>query len=151
MNYLKRRFSSGDLQSDSDENVMTMPTSNDASARVETSARQQTWQNKGPSSSYTSAPSSPTRSFSLANQFITVARGVVNQAIQQIPHQPSGIGSTSSATSATQHHSHHHSHHHHQQQGAALPSQQHQRDPHQQISKEKSKILLVIDDQHTDW
>lgn len=148
MNYLKRRFSSGDLQNDSDENVMTVPTSTDSSIRSESSTRQQSWQNKGPTSSYTSAPSSPTRSFSLANQFINVARGVVNQAIQQIPHQPpGGTVSTSSTTSISQHHPHHHPNHphhshHHQQQ---------QRDSHQQISKEKSKILLVIDDQHTDW
>ena len=142
MNYLKRRFSSGDLQNEYDENVMSIPTSADAQVRMATQdhlSRQPAWQAK--SSSYTSAPSSPTRSVSFANQFINVARGVVNQAIQQIPHQPTGGPAATPSSS---------SHPYPYQQQAHPQSLQH-REQHQQISKEKCKILLVIDDQHTDW
>jgi len=135
MNYLKRRFSSGDLQNDNDDSVMTIPTSQESHMHITSQSnvnRQQPapWETK--SSTYTSAPSSPTRSLSFANQFINVARGVVNQAIQQIPHQQTGTGLSSSS-------SHHHS------------QSMHNKDHHQHISKEKCKLLLVIDDQHTDW
>ena len=143
MNYLKRRFSSGDLQNEHDDSVMTIPTSNEPYTRMPTndsSVRQQPWQSK--SNSYTSAPSSPTRSLSFANQFISVAKGVVNQAIQQIPHQPMNASSSSSAFP----HQHHHHHHHSQTNSNSM----HHRDQ-QPISKDKCKLLLVIDDQHTDW
>jgi len=135
MNYLKRRFSSGDLQNDHDESVMTIPTAPESHMNITSQSnvsRQPAWESK--SSTHTSAPSSPTRSLSFANQFINVARGVVNQAIQQIPHQQVGTSSFSSS-----HHSHHYS--------QSIQN----KDQHQQISKEKCKLLLVIDDQHTDW
>jgi hypothetical protein len=139
MNYLKRRFSSGDLQSENEESDMTMPPLPDSHINMPprgTATRQSAWELK--SSTYTSAPSSPTRSLSFANQFISVARGVVNQAIQQIPHQQIGTGlSSSSSSSSHQHHQHHHS--------------QTMQNRDQQLSKEKCKLLLVIDDQHTDW
>jgi hypothetical protein len=70
---------------------------------------------------------------------MNVARGVVNQAIQQIPHQQVGTGLSSSSSSSSS------SHHHHYTQSMQ------NKDQHQQISKEKCKLLLVIDDQHTDW
>jgi hypothetical protein len=146
MNYLKRRFSSGDLQNEYDESTMTIPTSAESQMKTATNDninRQAAWQSKP--SSYTSAPSSPTRSVSFANQFMSVARGVVNQAIQQMPHQPGTMGSSSSSFSSSSYH---------QSQG----SQQHQysqsmqyRDQQQQSFKEKCKLLLVIDDQHVDW
>lgn len=143
MNYLKRRFSSGDLQNEHDESVMSLPTGVDPYSRMPSndySSRQTPWQNK--SSSHTSAPSSPTRSLSFANQFMSVARGVVNQAIQQIPHQGPGAGLNSSSFP-------HQQPHHHSQINSHVS---HNRDHHhQQISKEKCKLLLVIDDQHTDW
>lgn len=125
MNYLKRRFSSGDLQNEHDEGDMTHPTFTDSHTHVHPT-RQSTWENK--SSTYTSAPSSPTRNFSFANQFFNAARGVVNQAIQQIPHQQ--VGTTYSSPSSSLH---------------TQSIQQ------QNLSKEKCKLLLVIDDQHTDW
>ena len=133
MNYLKRRFSSGDLQSEHDESVMTMPTSTEPHSNMSTQSsvtRQSGWEGK--SSTYTSAPSSPTRNLSFADQFISVARGVVNQAIQQIPHQQAGTSGLPT--------SHQPSHYYSNQI----------RD-HQEIFKEKCKLLLVIDDQHTDW
>jgi len=141
MNYLKRRFSSGDLQNEHDESVMTIPTSPESHTSMTSQshvARQPAWESK--SSTYISAPSSPTRNLSFTDQFINVARGVVNQAIQQIPHQPTGTGLPSSFSSSS-HHQHPHSH---------FQSMQN-KDQHQQISKEKCKLLLVIDDQHTDW
>lgn len=125
MNYLKRRFSSGDLQNEHDEGDMTHPTLTDSHTHVHPT-RQPTWENK--SSTYTSAPSSPTRNLSFANQFINAARGVVNQAIQQIPHQQ--LGTTFPPSTSSSH------------------SQSIQQ---QNVSKEKCKLLLVIDDQHTDW
>ena len=134
MNYLKRRFSSGDLQNEHEESDMTIPTLPDSHINMPTrgnATRQSAWELK--SSTYTSAPSSPTRSLSFANQFMSVARGVVNQAIQQIPHQQIGTGLSSSSSS-----------HHHSQTMQNRDQQQH-------ISKEKCKLLLVIDDQHTDW
>ena len=142
MNYLKRRFSSGDLQNEQDD-MMTIPRSNEShmnpSVYTGNINRQAGWEPK--SSTYTSAPSSPTRSLSFANQFMTVARGVVNQAIQQIPHQNTGTGLSSSPLTSISHHSHpHHS------RSISNKDQQ-----HQHISKEKCKLLLVIDDQHTDW
>jgi hypothetical protein len=145
MNYLKRRFSSGDLQNEYDDSVMTIPTSTESHVNMTSQGnvnRQTPWESK--SSSYTSAPSSPTRSLSFANQFMSVARGVVNQAIQQIPHQQTGIGSSTFAPSSSSPSSSHHHHHHHSQ-----PMQNKDQQP--QISKEKCKLLLVIDDQHTDW
>ncbi len=138
MNYLKRRFSSGDLQNEHDESMMTIPTSPESHASMPLQVnvnRPAPWESK--SSTYTSAPSSPTRSLSFANQFINVARGVVNQAIQQIPHQQPGTGGLPSSSS--QHHQPHYS------------QLMQTKDQHQQILKEKCKILLVIDDQHTDW
>ncbi len=132
MNYLKRRFSSGDLQNEHDDSDMTMPTLPDSHTTMPSHsnvARQSAWELK--SSTYTSAPSSPTRSLSFANQFINVARGVVNQAIQQIPHQQIGTGLSSSSSSSSQ--------------------TMQNRDQQQYVSKEKCKLLLVIDDQHTDW
>ena len=143
MNYLKRRFSSGDLQNEYDDSVMTMPTSPESHMNMPTQSsanRQTPWESKP--SSYTSAPSSPTRSLSLANQFISVARGVVNQAIQQIPHQPGGVGAPSSSSSSSSNYQQHQQHPH------SLAMQN--RDPHQ-FSKDKCKLLLVIDDLHTDW
>jgi hypothetical protein len=144
MNYLKRRFSSGDLQNEHDDSDMTMPTLPDSHTNPPShgnSTRQSAWELK--SSTYTSAPSSPTRSLSFANQFINVARGVVNQAIQQIPHQQIGTGlSSSSSSSSHPHPPHQHPHHSQSMQN---------RDQQQHISKEKCKLLLVIDDQHTDW
>jgi hypothetical protein len=107
-NYLKRRFSSGDLQNERDNSVMTMPTSPESHVNMTTSqanvTRQSPWKTK--SSTYTSAPSSPIRSLSFANQFMNVAREVVNQAIQQISHQQTGTGLSSSFSS-----SHHHGKH----------------------------------------
>ncbi|CAF3565202.1 unnamed protein product [Rotaria sordida] len=145
MNYLKRRFSSGDLQNENDDSTMTMlPTSTESHMNMTSQSnisRPSAWELK--SSKYTSAPSSPTRSLSFANQFMNAARGVVNQAIQQIPHQPTGTGLTSSS-SISYSHPHHH-HHHHQSQLTQNKDQQ------QSISKDKLKLLLVIDDQHTDW
>jgi len=140
MNYLKRRFSSGDLQNEHDDSVMTIPTPPESRTSMTSQshvARQPAWESK--SSTYISAPSSPTRNLSFTDQFINVARGVVNQAIQQIPHQPTGTGLPSSFSSS--HHQHPHSH---------FQSMQN-KDQQQQISKEKCKLLLVIDDQHTDW
>ncbi|CAF4536968.1 unnamed protein product, partial [Rotaria magnacalcarata] len=70
-----------------------------------------------------------------------------NQAIQQIPHQPTGTGlavASSSAVHASPHPhppSHHHHHHH------PLSMQNKDQQP---ISKEKFKLLLVVDDHHTD-
>jgi len=139
MNYLKRRFSSGDLQNEHDESIMTIPTSPESHVNMISQGnvnRQPIWESK--QSTYTSAPSSPTRNLSFANQFMNVARGVVNQAIQQIPHQQVGTGLSSSSSSSS-------SHHHHYTQSMQ------NKDQHQQISKEKCKLLLVIDDQHTDW
>ncbi|UJR35366.1 hypothetical protein I4U23_028123 [Adineta vaga] len=133
MNYLKRRFSSGDLQNEHDESVMTVPTSHESHSNMSTQSnvtRQSGWESK--SSTYPSAPSSPTRNLSFANQFISVARGVVNQAIQQIPHQQSGTSGLPTT---------HHAPHYH-----AIQTRD-----YQQNSKEKCKLLLVIDDQHTDW
>ena len=141
MNYLKRRFSSGDLQNDHDDSMMTMPTSTESHMNMPLQSnvtRQAPWESK--SSTYTSAPSSPTRNISLANQFMSAARGVVNQAIQQIPHQPSGTTPGLPSAHHPQVLSMQNRDHHHQQQ-----QQQ------QQISKEKCKLLLIIDDQHTDW
>jgi hypothetical protein len=141
MNYLKRRFSSGDLQNEHDDSVMTMPTSPESHMNIPSQSnttRQPAWESK--SSTYISAPSSPTRSLSFANQFMSVARGVVNQAIQQIPHQQTGTGVSSSFSSSSSS-----SHHHHYSQSMQNKDQQ------QQISKEKCKLLLVIDDIHTDW
>lgn len=147
MNYLKRRFSSGDLQNEYDESIMTIPTSSESHNITMTSQtnvnRQPTWETK--SSTYTSAPSSPTRSLSFANQFMNVARGVVNQAIQQIPHQPGGTGLTSTFSSSSSTSSPHPYHHN------FSSSSMQNKDQHQQISKEKCKLLLVIDDPHTDW
>ncbi len=144
MNYLKRRFSSGDLQNEHDESVMTIPTSTESHVNMISQGnvnRQLPWETK--QSTYTSAPSSPTRNISFANQFMNVARGVVNQAIQQIPHQQVGTGlSSSSYSSSTSSSSHHHHNYSQSMQN---------KDQHQQISKEKCKLLLVIDDQHTDW
>ncbi|CAF2762943.1 unnamed protein product [Rotaria sp. Silwood2] len=144
MNYLKRRFSSGDLQNENDDSTMTMPTSTEPHMNMTSQSnvsRQSAWEPR--SSKYTSAPSSPTRSLSLANQFMNAARGVVNQAIQQIPHQQTGTGLTPSSSSISYTHPHHHHHHHSQ----SMPT----KDQQQSISKEKFKLLLVIDDQHTDW
>lgn len=124
MNYLKRRFSSGDLQNEHDEGDMTLPTSMDSHPHVHPS-RQIVRENK--SSTHTSAPSSPTRNVSFANQFFNAARGVVNQAMQQIPHQQIGTTFSSSSSSYSQ-----------SIQQTNLP-------------KEKCKLLLVIDDSHTDW
>lgn len=141
MNYLKRRFSSGDLQNEHEDSMMTIPTSNEPNMNTmpQTNvARQPIWDSK--SSKYTSAPSSPTRSFSLANQFMNAARGVVHQAMQQIPHQPPGTGLPSTISTSHPHH-HHHPHHSHLIQNK----------DQQPISKDKLKLLLVIDDQHTDW
>lgn len=146
MNYLKRRFSSGDLQNEHDEGLMTMPTSTDSQHSHAPAGRQSQppppppphWESK--SSTYTSAPSSPTRNVSLANQFINVARGVVNQAMQQIPHQPGGPGGPSTTHPQQQQQHHHPSPFH---AGAARDLQH--------VSKDKCKLLLVIDDQHTDW
>ncbi len=138
MNYLKRRFSSGDLQNEHDDSMMIMPTAPESYTNMTSQGnvpRQAGWESK--SSTYTSAPSSPTRSFSFANQFINVARGVVNQAIQQIPHQQTGSGLSSSFSSSSHHQPHH-------------SQSMHNRDQ-QHISKEKCKLLLVIDDPHTDW
>jgi hypothetical protein len=137
MNYLKRRFSSGDLQNENDDSVMTIPTSPETHMNMASqgSVNRQpvAWEPK--SSTYTSAPSSPTRSLSFANQFMSVARGVVNQAIQQIPHQQTGTGLSSSFSPSPHYHS----------------QSMQNRDQQQHISKEKCKLLLVIDDQHTDW
>lgn len=148
MNYLKRRFSSGDLQNEHDESVMTIPTSTPESFHMNMTSqsnmnRQPIWDSK--SSTYTSAPSSPTRSLSFANQFMSVARGVVNQAMQQIPHQQGGTGFPPSSTSSLS--SSHHHHQHHQHHSSSMQN----KDQYQQISKEKCKLLLVIDDPHTDW
>ncbi|CAF3538485.1 unnamed protein product [Adineta steineri] len=143
MNYLKRRFSSGDLQNENDDNIMTIPTSTESHTTTipqNNVNRQPAWESK--SSTYTSAPSSPTRNPpSLANQFMNVARGVVSQAIQQIPHQQPGTTTTTTGSLPSTYHPQHQSH---------FQSIQN-RDQHQQISKEKCKLLLVIDDQHTDW
>ena len=128
MNYLKRRFSSGDLQNEHNDSIMMIPTLNESSM-ITTSqnniSRQSVLESK--SSTYTSAPTSPTRSLSFANHFINAARGVVHQAIQQIPHHQAGTGITSS---------------HQLMQN---------KDRQQSLSNEKFKLLLVIDDQHTDW
>lgn len=136
MNYLKRRFSSGDLQNENDDSVMTIPTAPEShmnmTSQGNVNRQPAPWETK--SSTYTSAPSSPTRSLSFANQFMSVARGVVNQAIQQIP-QPTGTGLSSSFSPSSHHHS----------------QSMQNKDHHQHISKEKCKLLLVIDDQHTDW
>jgi hypothetical protein len=143
MNYLKRRFSSGDLQNEHDDSVMTIPTLPESHVNMISQGnanRPPIWELK--SSTHVSAPSSPTRSLSFANQFINVARGVVNQAIQQIPHQQTGTGLSSYSSSSSSSHHHHHPHHH---------SQSMQNKDQQQISKDKCKLLLVIDDQHTDW
>ncbi|CAF0762176.1 unnamed protein product [Rotaria sp. Silwood1] len=145
MNYLKRRFSSGDLQNENDDNTMTMPTSTESHMNMTSQSnvsRQSAWESR--SSKYTSAPSSPTRSLSFANQFMNAARGVVHQAIQQIPHQQTGTPLTSSSSISYSHPQHHHHHHHHSQ---SIQN----KDQQQPISKEKFKLLLVIDDQHTDW
>ncbi|CAF4234791.1 unnamed protein product [Rotaria socialis] len=151
MNYLKRRFSSGDLQNEQDDSVMTIPTSNEPNMDIISQSnanRQPAWESK--SSKYTSAPSSPTRSFSFANQFMNAARGVVNQAIQQIPHQPTGTGLASSSSSSSAVHAYPHphppSHHHHHHHSLSM-----QNKDQQPISKEKFKLLLVVDDHHTDW
>jgi hypothetical protein len=140
MNYLKRRFSSGDLQNDFDENVMTIPTTYETQMRMPTQ-QEPSYHRPSKSTSYTSAPSSPTRSLSFANQFINVARGVVNQAIQQIPQQtPTNPGSTAYTPVPHSYPSNH------PQQLSSV----HQRDS-LLSGKEKCKFLLVIDDPHTDW
>lgn len=123
MNYLKRRFSSGDLQNEHDEGDMTLPPLADSHTHIQP-MRQSMRENK--SSTYTSAPSSPTRNVSFANQFFNAARGVMNQAMQQIPHQQ--MGTTSSFSHSIQY-----------------------KDQQANLVKEKCKLLLVIDDPHTDW
>ncbi|CAF0891544.1 unnamed protein product [Didymodactylos carnosus] len=120
---LIRRFSSGDLQNDfKDDDIpveMNNETLTNSISHIKQSHQQQPWERKvGPSPS---APSSPTRNLSFANQMMHAALGVVNQAMQKQPT----ISTVSTMNQQSQN--------------------------QQQTNKEKCKLLLVIDDQHTDW
>lgn len=144
INYLKRRFSSSDLQSELDdnsndyirakahENLNHNYSSNNASNHNVNSNSSSSVNNnytnftrKGPSPS---APSSPSKSLSFADSVMNVARQVMNTNISNAYSSTSSIASSfiNHQSSSTGRHTQHH-------------------------NKDKTKILLVIDDEHTDW
>lgn len=132
MNYLKRRFSSGDLQGElKDQQEFDAKMNQNSSSSIINNTITQAAQKinmqfslsnqqpaqeprKGPSPS---APSSPTKSMPFGS-VINAARGIINTTINQ--------------TTAVQ-----------------QPSQQQQL--RNALNKDKSKILLVIDNDSTDW
>jgi hypothetical protein len=101
MDYIKRRFSSGEIQNDSTDDIMNIPTLSDSNMNI--ISRQSV-----PESKMASHINLSNRRGSYANQILNLAKGMVNQQTE-----------------------------------VELTSQT--------ISKEKSKLLFVIDNQQIDW
>jgi hypothetical protein len=150
MNYLKRRFSSGDLQGELDDNEpeqenklistitkrientnlnMSFISNSDSNANSNTTNISNIISNIANATRKAStkgpspsAPSSPTKNTSFADSVLNAARVMMNNSSSQSQSTTNSSGKNYPST------------------GSKFS-----------VNKEKVKILLVIDDDHTDW